>query len=95
MTESEEEKKERIRKALIGAQEQFRIDQKIIEKLTGPYRALKNKLKSVPQKARHNDPRVAQMYREVAKMRKVYFTRRRLPKDHPDRIDGRIPEMEI
>lgn len=92
--ETDEQHKERMQQVLIDAQDQFRIDQKIMNNLMTPYAALKDKLRNFPKKERHNDPQLAQMYREINTMRREYFARRRLPKGHPERIDGAIPEME-
>lgn len=92
--ESEEEKNERLQKAIDAAVEDAQVRGAVIDKLMAPTRKLYSHLKNAPQKKHVHDPQVAAMIREITQMRRKYFRMRRLPKGHPDKITGPIPEME-
>ena len=92
--ETEEEKKIRLQAAIDAAIEDAQVRQAVVDKLMAPTRALYAHLKGSPPKKHVHDPKIAGFYREVMLMRKKYFRLRRLPKGHPDKITGPIPEME-
>ena len=93
-TETDAQRDERLKQALMEAQQDFDNTRKVIEKVTAPMRALADKLASVPVEARHNHPEFTELYREVREMRKLYSYLRRLPKGHPDKIIHPLAEME-